>query len=61
MEQTEVDQCRLCCGSVLYAEIIDGTVVLECFACGQRWRRDPAGVIVPAPRSPVDHQTDQSQ
>ncbi len=37
--EREIDQYRLCCGSLLEAKVVDGRVVLVCMACGSHWER----------------------
>ena len=50
----EVDQYRLCCGSLLEAELVNGRIVLRCLACGIVWQRCPDGALSPVPEKDVD-------
>ena len=47
MERKNMTSAEVCCGGLFYAEMHDGTVVLECCACGKLWRTQPEGGLAP--------------
>ncbi len=48
----EVDQDRLCCGSLLEAELVDGRILLRCLSCGTMWSRQVDGIFIEEGPSP---------
>jgi hypothetical protein len=47
MERNKMTSAEVCCGGLFYAEVHDGTVVLECCTCGRLWRTQPEGGLAP--------------
>ncbi len=55
--RNDEDQDRLCCGSLLEAERVDGRIMLRCLSCGLLWSRMEDGKlgIHKGPPSPSDN------
>lgn len=41
----------ICCGGIYDADLVQGTIVLTCLQCGQRWMKGADGTFESMPHS----------